>query len=129
MRTTSLAVSLIVGACAPIGQPGHHGGGDDGPDAGTIEATCDSMATKTMNVTYTGTAIEGLPSTCWKLDGKSNDNDSIAIAFIVAGITASAADEPSVRLLLKCGALAAIRSATTSPVCQFHVPPVDNITA
>ncbi|HTL32189.1 MAG TPA: hypothetical protein VL326_03640 [Kofleriaceae bacterium] len=73
MRTTTLAlVSLLTACVAPIGDRTHD---DFGPDAGvdgsSATGACDNLKTVTMNLTVSGTAnYTGLPSTCWKLNGK-----------------------------------------------------------
>jgi hypothetical protein len=75
MRNTiqALLCSLLASACAPIGEQG--GGDFEATDAGAADsatsASCDQMETKTMDLSVSGTAaFNGLPGSCWKLDGK-----------------------------------------------------------
>jgi len=74
MRTTiqALLCSVLASACAPIGEPGSHN--NDGPDAGVDGAAstvCDNYETKTMDLNVSGdSSFSGLPSKCWKLNGK-----------------------------------------------------------
>lgn len=70
MRTPLLLV-MTLGACvSPIGEREHE---DFGADAGAGSAVtgCDDLKIVTMNLTVSGTsAFTGLPTTCWKLNGK-----------------------------------------------------------
>src|SRR5512134_3138633 len=74
MRTTikALLCSVLATACAPIGEPGNgYDGPDAGVDAGSASATCDSIETRSLDMTVSGTAaFNNVPSKCWRLAGK-----------------------------------------------------------
>ena len=82
MRTTTTAyLSLLVGStigCAQLGHPG--GRTHEGPDAGTEQATCDQVETKTMDLAFAGSDMSyaGLPTSCWKLQGKLTISGSVS---------------------------------------------------
>lgn len=86
---TVMLCSLLIG-CAPLGKT-RTPPGEDGPDAGTTDKTCDESAivTKTMDLTFSGTA-NNLPTGCWKLNGKltiSSSVDSLAKLGDLRGVT------------------------------------------
>jgi hypothetical protein len=69
---TPLLLALTLSACvSPIGEREHE---DFGADAGVGRGSatgCDDLQIVTMNLTVSGTsAFTGLPTSCWKLNGK-----------------------------------------------------------
>ena len=70
---TPLLLALTLSACvSPIGERDHEDfGADAGVGTGSAATGCDDLEIVTKNLTVSGTsAFTGLPTTCWKLNGK-----------------------------------------------------------
>jgi hypothetical protein len=71
MRTPFL-LAMLSACVSPIGEREHDDfGADAGVGSGSAATGCDDLKIVTMNLTVSGTsAFTGLPTTCWKLNGK-----------------------------------------------------------
>lgn len=89
MRITikALLCSVLATACAPIGEPGgDYDAPDAGVDAGSASATCDSIETRTLDMTVSGTSeFTNLPKKCWRLAGKLTVNGSALTSIAQLG--------------------------------------------
>lgn len=76
MRTLTMAfvcsLAAAAAGCAPVGNTGDYTVGPDaGVDAATAGGPCNELVEKTLDLVITGASgFGGLPTTCWKLNGK-----------------------------------------------------------